>query len=372
MIKTVLISQFPLPYKDIGSWTTMYNYYLSQKNHKIDVIIAPPAKEAIKDISYYALNYSYLDKIERKITGNSYIKILNILKRLIQPSEKYIIQIIDNHGLVTPLHKFLIKTQLRKQCYLQFFYHGFPPFFGNFVSKPFFAALDEHIVLTLDSYKAHQNGYTILPCQFNVLHNGVNSEQFYPLNKIEKATLRDKHLESEDKLIFIWCSQDRPKKGLDLILKVWKQLIPSYKTIELWVIGSTRNIDVPQVKNIGRIPNDEIAKYYQLADFYLYPSLCHEGFGLTLIEALKCGCYCIASHNGGIPEVLNYGNYGKLIEHPNLVSIWTDEIEKSIEEYLKNDKINPFLKTFPKDLYSLETWCNNINTIIQNAKFLMK
>jgi glycosyltransferase involved in cell wall biosynthesis len=371
-IKTILISQYALPYSGIGSWTTMYNYYLSQKKNKIDIIIAPPSTEKLENVSYYTLNYSILDIVERKLTGNSYLQIFKILKKIIKPSEKYIIQIIDNHGLVLPLNHFLKKTQFRQNCYIQFFYHGFPPFLGNFESRTFFEALDEHVVLTLDSYKAHKEGYTILPCAFNVLQNGVNDKQFYPLGKNEKAKLRVKYNILDSKLIFIWCSQDKPKKGLDLILKVWKQLIRKYDFIELWIIGSERTVETGQVKNIGRIPNSEIAQYYQLADFYLYPSLCHEGFGLTLVEALKCGCYCIASHNGGIPEVLQYGSYGKLIKNPNMITNWVSEIENSIEEYMANANVNPYLKQIPIDIYSLDTWCKNLDTIIKNAKFSIK
>lgn len=370
-IKTILISQFALPFSGIGSWTTMYNYYLLQHNHKIDIIIAPPSNEKLNNVAYYTLNYSVLDKVARKVTGNSYLKIFKLLKHIIKPSEKYIIQIIDNHGLVLPLQGFLKKHQLRDRCYLQFFYHGYPPFLVNFHSNSFFEALDEHVMLTLDSYKAYQQLYTVLPCTFNVLHNGVNGTQFYPLNKIEKTALRAKNGVDDDRLIFIWCSQDRPKKGLDFILKVWKQLLLNHKNIELWVIGTSRVITAPQVKHIGRVPNNEIAHYYQLADFYLFPSLWHEGFGLSLVEALKCGCYCIAANNGGIPEVVQYGKYGKLIENPNILSNWTTEIERSMEEYLKNDKINPYKETIPKNLYDLNTWCNSMNAIIDNAKYLI-
>lgn len=371
-VKTILISQFPLPYDGIGSWTTMYNYYLLQHSHKIDIIIAPPSKVKLDNVAYHTINYSFLDKVARKVTGNGYLKIFKLLKHIIKPSEKYIIQIIDNHGLVLPLQVFLMKQQLRENCYLQFFYHGYPPFLGNFESRRFFEALDNHVVLTLDSYKEHQKGYTTLPCAFNVLHNGVNSTQFYTLNKNEKAALRTENGVADNTLIFIWCSQDRPKKGLDFILKVWKQLLLNHKNIELWVVGTTRKINAPQVKHIGRVPNNEIAKYYQLADFYVYPSLCHEGFGLTLVEALKSGCYCIASKNGGIPEVLQYGKYGKLIETPNILSNWTTEIERSMEEYRKNDRINPYVEIIPENLYDLNTWCNNMNAIIENDKYLIK
>jgi L-malate glycosyltransferase len=369
--KVILISQFPLPYSKIGSWTTMYKKYL-EGYHKIDFIVCPEPENLFPNVDYSYVSSSFKMKFLKKVTKNRYLGYFKALEQIIEPNQKYIIQIIDNFGIVKPINDFLLNKQLRKLCYLQFFYHGFPPFHENFHGRWFYETIDEMILLTQDSYQAHKNYYTVLPCQFNILHNGVNSSQFYPLKSIEKTSLRKKIKVQENKLIFIWCSKDRPKKGLDLILKVWKLLIEKNNDIELWVIGNDRIIDLKQVKNIGRVPNNELAKYYQLADFYLFTSLCHEGFGLTLAEALKCGCYCIASNNGGIPEVLNYGQYGKLIENPNFIDEWIEEIENSILEYTNNGNNNPYLESLPNNLYGLEEWCLKMNLIIDNTKKLIK
>ena len=108
--------------------------------------------------------------------------------------------------------------------------------------------------------------------------------------------------------------------------------------MELLVIGTNNNIVNKGVRFLGQIPNNQLAQYYQLADFYLFPTLCHEGFGLSLAEALKCGLYCIASNNGSVAEVLNYGEYGRVIENPNLVKNWVSEIGLSIKDYIQNNK----------------------------------
>jgi len=369
MAKVILISQFPLPYNKIGSWPIMYNYYLTQKDHSIDIIIGPLPEHTIEGISYLATDKTAVEKLGLKLNPEKrYKQIFKALIKAIKPNETYVIQLVDNHGLTVPLHNFLLEKNLRKQCYLQFFYHGFPPFYGNFESRSFFEALDEHVVLTYDSYKEHLKQYTILPCAFSVLHNGVNSKQFFRLLDKEKKALRKKFQIPQDNLIFIWCSQDRPKKGLDFILDVWKQLIKQHKNIELWVIGTNREIEVSKVKSLGRIPNQELAQYYQAANFYLYPTLCQEGFGLSLAEAVKCGCYAIASVNGGVPEVLNYGAYGKLITNPNFKDEWQTEIEKSIEEYKSNKNQNPYNNQIPDNLYGLDTWCTNMNDKINRAK----
>jgi len=361
MSKTILISQFALPFDGIGSWTTMYNYYLGETNHKIDIILCPKPSKKYKGVKYHITGVSLAQKVSKRINRDRYFEILKHLDNVIKKDEKYIIQLIDNHGLVKPLDDFLIKKGVKENCFLQFFYHGFSPFYGNFESRPFFQSIDEHINLTRDSYKAYKTHYSTLPCRFSVQHNGIDRNRFKPFSREEKIAQKKK-MKVDGKTVFLWCSQDRPKKGLDFILDVWKRVFKENMKIELWVVGAKRSQETEGVKFFGRIPNKDITTYFQTSDIYLYPSLWQEGFGLSLIEALTCGNLCIASENGGIPEVLNYGEYGILVNQPNFIEDWV----KAIYEALKS--IDTYKVNLPEGKYSLDNWSVAMNEKIENAK----
>jgi len=361
MIKTILISQFALPFDGIGSWTTMYNYYLEETDHKIDIILCPKPSKKYKDVTYYLTGVSLAQKVSKRINRDRYFEILKHLDNIINDDDKYIIQLIDNHGIVETLDEFLTKKGVKHNCFLQFFYHGFSPFYGNFASRSFFQSIDEHVNLTMDSYRDFKTYYSTLPCRFSVQHNGVDRKQFKPLSTQEKTEQKIK-MNVANKTVFLWCSQDRPKKGLDFILDVWKRVFYENKQIELWVVGAERNIEIEGVRFFGRIPNKDIALYFQTSDIYLYPSLWKEGFGLTLIEALACGNLCIASENGGIPEVLNYGEYGVLISRPNFIEDWAQAILQAL------NTVDTYKLNLPEGKYDLNTWSSAMNQKIENAK----
>lgn len=357
-VKTILISQFPLPYNKIGSWTTLYNNYITT-NNKIDFIICPTPKERYNNVTYscFSQNSTIIDKVKLKLKmSNKWSNIYKPLNKIISSDSKYIIQIIDNYGLITTVNDYLERKNLRKNCYIQFFYHGYKAF----KDESFYQKVDEIVLLTHKSYDEVKKNSNVFPCYFSVLHNGIDTKKFYVTSSIQKEQLK-REFSVQDKIVFVWCSQDRPKKGLHLILDVWKQIFKNHKNIELWVIGAEKRQNSNGVKYMGRIPNNELPKYYQAADVYLFPTLCQEGFGLSLIEAKHSGCYCIASAIGGVPEVLEYGKYGKLIDNPNFVSEW----RLAIESYLKNNIENV---PFPKDLYSKEVWNESMNNLILNAK----
>lgn len=345
----------------------MYNYYIKSGDHQIDHIIAPGRGDKSDDYLYHSTDKNLYEKICSKILKTKFIKLFSNLNNILKYGDKFIIQIIDNYGLVLPLHQFLIDKNLRSKVHIQFFYHGFAPFYENFAGRSFYEAINEMVFLTFKSYQKHIETYTTFTPICSVLPNGVDTSKFFKLSYADRAALRNRNDIINEKLIFLWCSQDRPKKGLDFILGVWKILCKTHSNIELWVIGASRNLSIPRVKFYGKIPNPELPKYYQMADIYLFPSLWHEGFGLSLLEALKCGCFCIASNNGGIPEVLDYGKYGKLVDRPNMIGNWVKEIEETIK-ILKAKSNNSNINMPETNKYSLEKWTSNKNDIINNAK----
>lgn len=358
-IKVILLSQVPLPYSKIGSWTTLYKNYLS-KEHNIDYIVCPKPQNLFQNVKYSFVHFTFYHKFKSKFFGKKNSQYLEALDKLIVSDEKYIIQIIDNYGMVKPLKKYLISKGIDKQCYIQFFYHGFAPYLKQNSGPDFYEIINEMILLTNDSYIQHKEQINVLPSFFSVLKNGIDTKKFFKISASEKNKLRNE-LGLNDKKVFVWCSQDRPKKGLHLILEVWSRIYSSQKKIVLLVIGCEPKENREGVLFLGKIPNDELPKYFQASDCYLFPTLWQEGFGLTLVEALHCGCYCIASAMGGVPEVLQYGQLGRLIEKPNFISEW----EEALHDFL-NGKFE--FPQFSPRLYSIESWNDGMNKIIVDAK----
>ncbi|WP_299110584.1 glycosyltransferase family 4 protein [uncultured Winogradskyella sp.] len=372
MTKTevILISQFPLPYAKIGSWTTMYNYLLANSNHGFDYIICPEVKDRVPNVSYKFLrNVTLADKIKNKLldSKSKYSNYLEALNKIIVKGNKYIIQIIDNSGVVLPIDTFLKENYYRKDFYIQYYYHGFSPQFSKKRAQPFLYAIDEFWFLTNLAYKAYLDYYVDCVFKARVIHNGTDSNQFKRINSTQKSQLRDQNNINKDAVVFLWCSQNRPKKGLQMVLEAFQKVYVNNKNIQLLVVGITKELNQEGVTSIGRVPNKELHMFYQLSDVFVFPSLWKEGFGIVLAEALKCGCYCIASNQGGIPEVLNFGEYGVLVENPNFVDEWVEKMEYAIS-ILKTQGQNPFLEKTPENIYDIENWANKIKLFLEEAK----
>jgi glycosyltransferase involved in cell wall biosynthesis len=369
-IETILISELALPYSKTGSWTTMYNSILDSGSHHFDYIICPEPKIKANSCTYtFVKSVNTKDKLVKKIIrkNNDNSNYIDALKAIVKPNVKYVVQIIDNTGLVIAVHKVIDKHFNRANFFIQHCYHGFLPIQNKSKSKLLFKAVDEIIFLTGESYKAFLNAYDALTFTARVIHNGINLEKFKHVSTDKKQALRNQHNVSKDAFVFIWCSHSRPKKGLHIAIEAFKQLQKETNAkLELLVIGVNHKIEDAGIISVGHIPNDAIVKYYQMADVFLFPSLWQEGFGIVLAEALHSGCYVIASNRGGIKEVLANGKYGVLIDKPNIISEWVSEMHKAIQVCAKHG--NPFKSHLPKDAYSLENWSKELNASIIEAK----
>jgi glycosyltransferase involved in cell wall biosynthesis len=103
-------------------------------------------------------------------------------------------------------------------------------------------------------------------------------------------------------------------KGHYYVLKAISILIERGYSFEYNIVGGGDNSSLKvivgklqineYIKFLGKIPHKDIFKVLGKTDIYIQPSET-EGMPRALIEAMSCGCACLGSTAGGIPELLN-------------------------------------------------------------------
>ena len=107
------------------------------------------------------------------------------------------------------------------------------------------------------------------------------------------------------------------------------------------------HIDGERIKFIGEITKDEIIKIYQGAKAFIFPTLWEEPFGLVAVEALSCGTPVIAYPNGALPEIVEDGKNGYLVNNVDeivekigqLDKIERADCRKTVEEKFSIEKM---------------------------------
>jgi glycosyltransferase involved in cell wall biosynthesis len=83
---------------------------------------------------------------------------------------------------------------------------------------------------------------------------------------------------------------------------------------------------------IGEVNEAERNRLMSQAKCFLHPATWEEPFGLTLIEAMACGCPVVALNHGSIPEVIEQGKTGFVV----------DDLDQMKQAVLNIDQIDRF------------------------------
>ena len=83
------------------------------------------------------------------------------------------------------------------------------------------------------------------------------------------------------------------------------------------------------IRFVGYIPEKDLIKFYQAADFFVLPTKILEGFGLVILEAMASGTPVLGTPVGAIPEVLGAFDKNLLFQGTG----W-DDIKKKLEEVI--------------------------------------
>ena len=172
-----------------------------------------------------------------------------------------------------------------------------------------------------------------------VIYESVD-RNFIPLSTDELTDLYDKYLVPRNCYLLLHIGKTLPRKNNKLLIKVLNELVNNrrIKNIRLIKIGSwdqasTHLIEKYQLKKyviqLKNIPEEEMVKFYNLADVLVFPSYA-EGFGFPALEAMACGTPVIASNRTAIPEVV--GDAGILLDPDDVQGF-----SENIVELLKNE-----------------------------------
>jgi len=102
----------------------------------------------------------------------------------------------------------------------------------------------------------------------------------------------------------VFLGRDDPRKGLDLLLEAWPQVIAALPAATLEVVGADRPQEHAAVRFLG--PASEAGKRAALASAQVMaaPNTGAESFGLAVLEGMASGCAVVASGSPAFAALL--------------------------------------------------------------------
>ena len=145
------------------------------------------------------------------------------------------------------------------------------------------------------------------------IHNGVSPRFQPPPDPQSLAAFRVRHRLGDGPIV-AYLGTLQPRKNVELLAAAFvRAALPDATLVLAGRIRPGYHPALPgeRVRVIGPLAAAELPIFYGAASVLVSPSL-YEGFGLTLLEAMACGCPVIALRRSAVPEVV--GDAGVLLD----------------------------------------------------------
>ncbi|WP_282939479.1 glycosyltransferase [Paenibacillus sp. RC67] len=191
--------------------------------------------------------------------------------------------------------------------------------------------------------------YPMDSSKIHVIYASTNENLYHPGKSGSENTIINEELGLSSPFIYSLTGYDPRKNNKGLInafSKVVKEL-PNIKLVisgikqetekaELTSYARENGISDKQILFLGFVSDDCLVSLYKECELFVFPSL-YEGFGLPVLEAMRCGAPVITTKSSSIPEVTNNAAI--------LVDVNNDEmLAEAIISILTNKQLSEELK----------------------------
>jgi len=165
-------------------------------------------------------------------------------------------------------------------------------------------------------------------------------------------------------------------KGVEFLIQALTFIIKVFPQTTLTIIGDGRNKNdlfnltkklqlEKYIQFRGRVEHKDLDAYYEKASIAVLPSISVEAFGLVILEAMSAGRPVIGTNVGGIPEIIDDGVNGYLLEPQNPEQMAEKVIKLfSDEKLLKEMGANARQKA---EEFSVERYIVNLEKIYEGV-----
>lgn len=197
----------------------------------------------------------------------------------------------------------------------------------KYIKNKLMKRVQKIITVSDSNHELMQNLFSELKNRTTTVHNGIDTtwfeSQLLNFSKNKRMEFRGKEFEADNETkVILSVAELHERKGLKHLIKALPKVLAKNANVRLVIAG-----DGPHKKDLIKLINDEkLSGYVRLlghrkdipqimaaSDVFVLPSE-KEAFGLVLLEAMTAKLPIVASNVGGIPEIIQDGINGDLVD----------------------------------------------------------
>ncbi len=156
-------------------------------------------------------------------------------------------------------------------------------------------------------------------------------------NALDTAALKPSYRNRRtDQVTVLWVGRVERAKGADVLIASIPPLCARFPQLRFVVVGGSRShpeggsyhdymckhladqVASGQLEIRGFVPDEQMAAVYGESDISVVPSVLYESFSFTVAQSMAFGLPVVTTRVGGIPETIDQGRCGVLVEPGNV------------------------------------------------------
>ena len=192
-----------------------------------------------------------------------------------------------------------------------------------FIEHPCMKRGDRVIAVSEGTRQDIVRTYGLPESKIEVIYHGVRGEDYlFPQDEKDRFRM-SLGINTEPLILFVGRLEHR--KGIDILLRALPRVLNEMR-VKLVLVGAGKqeqyrslaeNLNISEhVLFMGRVSDETLRLLFSSCDLFVLPSRL-EGLGIVLLEAMAGGKPIVAAKVGGIPEIVQSGQNGILVEPDN-------------------------------------------------------
>ncbi len=196
-------------------------------------------------------------------------------------------------------------------------------FYDSFIAQRVIDSADRIIGVTRKEIELLSQRLDVPDKKVRIIPNGIHSDEFNP---IPNPSVFRKRYDVKSPIV-LYTGRLASNKGLLSLVEIMPSVLAEHPDTTFVLVGEdegmkdliekrAKELDVCDSLLItGYIDDyDTFKSAYAAAAVYVLPSE-YEAFGIVLLEAMMCKTPCVTTRVGGVPEVIQKGETGMMVEY---------------------------------------------------------
>jgi glycosyltransferase involved in cell wall biosynthesis len=166
--------------------------------------------------------------------------------------------------------------------------------------------------------------YRVNEAKIRVIHNGVDVDKFKPASG--KRKIKAELGFNPDDIAILSVGRLYARKGLFTLIESMPAVVRTFPRVKFIISGKGQSNEMKKLVNhatrlgvkdniifTGYFPDSKLPKLYQAADVFAFSTF-YENLPFAVLEALSSGLPVVTTNVGGIPEMIERGKNGFLVQ----------------------------------------------------------